>query len=197
MKRIVIAITIAFSFMLFAEKQSYAHSLTVTGTDGFGLLVFITCHFMEPLIPDLRYEHAVGLNGSRDDFIRDSLVLSWPIHYWASVDEKFNDGKNHDWSVFVEPQWSIFKKSFRALAGTRHNFYIGDEYVEEPFMIITEIGALYSPHDGYGGFVGLGFGRLYRHTTALALVFRGDLTNEEFRFSVSVDYFTSEYFKEP
>ena len=73
------------------------------------LCLYTGC-FLEPLIPDVRYEWGPGS--------REHWVLSWPLHPWATPPLDV-PGPTLILSPFVEPQLRRAPTAFRLLGGAR------------------------------------------------------------------------------
>jgi len=132
-------------------------------------------HLFEPLIPDIRYEH------SRKEY-SNGAVFSWPVHYWFRND--YSSFINA--SVFLEPQIVYKNNDARILLGSRCTF---------ERMFLLEAGLLQSSQRGRGVFGGIGLGLSDDVRTNAAIVVRGIKTNKDFRFDISFDYYSFEYFQ--
>ncbi len=142
------------------------------------LCIYTGC-FLEPLIPDVRYEWGPGA--------REHWVLSWPIHPWAlpPVDAP---GAALVVSPFLEPQLRLGRPAFRVLAGAR--VYAFPDAGR--FGVLAEAAGLWG-RDGSGGVAGLGlsydFIERHRDTVpwTLSVVARRAWTGEGNRVDVSLD----------
>lgn len=138
-----------------------------------------TLCFLEPLIPDLRYE----FGGAADDW-----VLSWPIHPWATPPLDV-PGPTLIVSPFVEPQLRLGpEKEFRLLGGARLYGFPDTSR----FGALVEGAGLWGT-DGKGGVLGVGVTydliERHRHTQpwTVSLVGRRTWTDREARYDVSLD----------
>jgi len=141
-------------------------------------LCLYTLCFLEPLLPDLRYE----LQPER------RAVLSWPLHPWATPPLDV-PGPTLILSPFVEPQLTLgAERDYRLLAGGR--VYAFPDRLR--FGALLEGAALWGT-DGRGGVagVGLAYDLIERHRTTqpwtLALVYRRTWTREGARSDLSFD----------
>jgi hypothetical protein len=126
------------------------------------LCLYTGC-FLEPLIPDLRFEWGPA----------DRAVLSWPIHPWATPPLDI-PGPTLIASPFVEPQLALGpERDWRVLAGGR--LYAFPDSLR--LGALLEGAGLWGT-DGRGGVagVGLAYDLIERHRTTqpwtLALVYR-------------------------
>ncbi|MCE9670022.1 hypothetical protein LY474_19675 [Myxococcus stipitatus] len=142
------------------------------------LCIYTGC-FLEPLVPDVRYEW-----GPRS---REHWVLSWPVHPWA-LPAWDVPGPTLVLSPFVEPQLRLSPSAFRMLGGAR--LYV--------FPDTWRLGALVEGaglwgRDGSGGLVGMGasFDFIERHRDTVpwtaSVVLRRTWTGEGARLDVSFD----------
>ncbi|HET9449794.1 MAG TPA: hypothetical protein VFO83_02880 [Aggregicoccus sp.] len=141
-------------------------------------LCLYTLCFLEPLIPDLRYERGPQRRG----------VLSWPLHPWATPPLDV-PGPTLILSPFVEPQLTLgSQRDYRLLAGGRA--YVFPDSLR--LGALLEGAALWGT-DGRGGVagVGLAYDLIERHRTTqpwtLALVYRRTWTQEGPRSDWSFD----------
>jgi hypothetical protein len=142
-------------------------------------LCLYTLCFLEPLVPDLRYEYA-GPEGRR-------AVLSWPLHPWATPPLDV-PGPTLILSPFVEPQLTLGERDYRLLAG-------GRAYAFPDTLRLGALveGAAVWGTDGRGGVLGVGlaYDLIERHRTTqpwtLALVYRRTWTREGPRSDLSFD----------
>lgn len=135
--------------------------------------------FLEPLIPDVRFEWGQGP--------KDHWVLSWPIHPWTFSAWDI-PGPTLIASPFIEPQVRLKTTAWRLAAGAR-------VYV---FPDSARLGALVEGaglwgQDGSGGLagVGLSFDLIERHPSTtpwtVSAVLRRTWTGEGARMDVSLD----------
>ncbi|XXF81448.1 hypothetical protein P2318_17330 [Myxococcaceae bacterium GXIMD 01537] len=142
------------------------------------LCIYTGC-FLEPLVPDLRYEWGGAL--------KDGWVLSWPIHPWASPPLDV-PGPTLILSPFVEPQLRLGPSRLRLLAGMRVYSFPDTSRLG----LLVEGAALWG-QDGRGGVLGAGLSydliERTRHTQpwTVSLVARRTWTNRDARFDFSVD----------
>jgi hypothetical protein len=141
-------------------------------------LCLYTLCFLEPLVPDLRYE----LGPAR------RAILSWPIHPWATPPLDV-PGPTLILSPFVEPQLTLgAQRDYRLLAGGRA--YVFPDTLR--LGVLVEGAGLWGT-DGRGGVagVGLAYDLIERHRTTqpwtLALVYRRSWTREGPRSDLSFD----------
>ncbi|MFP2903553.1 hypothetical protein ACLESD_00450 [Pyxidicoccus sp. 3LFB2] len=145
------------------------------------LCLYTGC-FLEPLVPDVRYEWGPGASGSESPW-----VLSWPLHPWA-LPPLDVPGPTLILSPFVEPQLRRKPSLFRLLAGARvyafpDTFRLG---------VLVEGAGLWAK-DGSGGMAGMGLSydliERHRHTVpwTLSLVLRRTWTEAGQRTDVSFD----------
>jgi hypothetical protein len=137
-----------------------------------------TACFLEPLLPDVRYE--LGPT--------DGWVLSWPIHPWASPPLDI-PGPTLLLSPFVEPQLRLRPSTFRLLAGARVYAFPDTSR----WGALVEGAGVLVGRDGRGGGrgVGLTYDLLERHRYTqpwtLSLVYRRTWTPAGARHDVSFD----------
>nr|WP_225937249.1 hypothetical protein [Myxococcus sp. RHSTA-1-4] len=142
------------------------------------LCLYTGC-FLEPLVPDVRYEWGPGS--------REHWVLSWPIHPWASPPLDV-PGPTLVLSPFVEPQLRRKPSAFRLLAGAR--VYAFPDTLR--IGVLAEGAGLWG-RDGSGGMAGVGLSydliERHRHTVpwTLSLVARRVWTGEGGRTDVTFD----------
>ena len=141
-------------------------------------LCLYTLCFLEPLIPDLRYEWGPARRA----------VLSWPIHPWATPPLDI-PGPTLIASPFVEPQLRLGpEREGRLLAGARL-YAFPDQHL---FGVLVEGAGLWGT-DGKGGAAGVGltYDLIERHRTTqpwtLSLVLRRTWTDQGPRNDVSFD----------
>ncbi|WP_240356554.1 hypothetical protein [Myxococcus eversor] len=105
------------------------------------LCIYTGC-FLEPFIPDVRYQWGQGS--------REHWVLSWPIHPWAFPAWDI-PGPTLILSPFVEPQVRLAPAAYRLLAGAR--VYA---FPDSARLGVLAEGAGLWGQDGSGGLAGLG-----------------------------------------
>lgn len=143
------------------------------------LCIYTAC-FLEPLIPDVRYEFGGGN-------LKDGWVLSWPIHPWASPPLDV-PGPTLIISPFVEPQLRLKPSTFRLLAGAR--VYGFPDTAR--FGALVEGAGLWG-QDGKGGVLGVGLSydlierHRYTQPWTVSVVGRRTWTDRDTRFDVSLD----------
>jgi hypothetical protein len=143
------------------------------------LCIYTGC-FLEPLIPDVRYE----FGGSA---LKDGWVLSWPIHPWASPPLDV-PGPTLIVSPFVEPQLRLKPSTFRLLAGARVYGFPDTSR----FGALVEGAGLWG-QDGKGGVLGVGLSydlierHRYTQPWTVSVVGRHTWTDRGGRFDVSLD----------
>lgn len=138
------------------------------------LCLYTGC-FLEPLVPDLRYEWGR----------REGAVLSWPLHPRA-----FQTGRR--WvavaSPFLEPQRSLAVPAWRLLGGARLSVFPA----RHRYGAFVE-GAGHLAEDGHGGSAGggLSYDFIERHEATqpwtLSLVYRRTWTARDGRQDVALD----------
>ncbi|QDE90666.1 hypothetical protein BHS06_17800 [Myxococcus xanthus] len=142
------------------------------------LCLYTGC-FLEPLVPDVRYEWGPDA--------QEGWVLSWPIHPWA-LPPLDVPGPTLVVSPFLEPQLRLGRSAFRMLAGAR--VYAFPDAAR--FGVLAEGAGLWG-QDGSGGVAGLGlsydFIERHRDTVpwTLSVVVRRAWTGEGNRLDVSLD----------
>ena len=142
-------------------------------------LCLYTACFLEPLIPDVRYEWGPGSS--------EHWVLSWPIHPWALPPLDI-PGPTLVVSPFLEPQLRLRGSAFRMLAGAR--VYAFPDAAR--FGVLAEGAGLWG-QDGSGGVAGLGvsYDLIERHRDTVpwtvSVVVRRAWTGEGNRLDVSLD----------
>jgi hypothetical protein len=142
------------------------------------LCIYTGC-FLEPLLPDARYESGAGLDAG--------WVLSWPIHPWATPPLDV-PGPTLIVSPFLEPQLRLGPSRFRMLAGARVYGFPDSSR----FGVLVEGAGLWG-EDGRGGVLGVGLTHdlieRHRHTQpwTISLVGRRTWTDREARYDVSLD----------
>ncbi|HZI16859.1 MAG TPA: hypothetical protein VE153_41210 [Myxococcus sp.] len=142
------------------------------------LCLYTGC-FLEPLVPDARYEWGPGS--------REHWVLSWPVHPWASPPLDV-PGPTLIVSPFVEPQLRLGPRAFRLLVGAR--VYAFPDTLR--LGVLAEGAGLWGG-DGSGGLAGVGVSydliERHRHTVpwTLSLVVRRAWTGAGRRTDVSFD----------
>ncbi|WP_240359651.1 hypothetical protein [Pyxidicoccus trucidator] len=142
------------------------------------LCLYTGC-FLEPLVPDVRYEWGPGP--------REHWLLSWPIHPWA-LPPLDVPGPTLILSPFVEPQLRLKPSVFRLLAGARVSAFPDTLR----FGVLAEGAGLWG-EDGSGGMAGVGLTydliERHRHTVpwTLSVILRRSWTGEGNRTDVSFD----------
>lgn len=142
------------------------------------LCIYTGC-FLEPLVPDVRYEWG------QDS--KEHWVLSWPIHPWASPPLDI-PGPTLFVSPFVEPQYRVKPSAIRLLAGAR--VYVFPDTLR--LGVLAEGAGLWG-EDGSGGVggVGLTFDLIERHRYTvpwtLSVVLRRTWTGQGDRTDVTFD----------
>ncbi len=142
------------------------------------LCLYTGC-FLEPLVPDVRYEWGPGS--------REHGVLSWPVHPWATPPLDV-PGPTLILSPFVEPQLRLRASAFRLLAGAR--VYAFPDTLR--LGVLAEGAGLWG-QDGSGGLAGVGLTydliERHRHTVpwTLSIVARRTWTGEGGRTDVTFD----------
>ncbi|MCP3142264.1 hypothetical protein [Pyxidicoccus xibeiensis] len=127
------------------------------------LCLYTGC-FLEPLVPDLRYEWGPDS--------RERWLLSWPVHPWA-LPPLDVPGPTLIVSPFLEPQLRLKPSVFRLLAGAR--VYAFPDTLR--LGVLAEGAGLWG-EDGSGGMAGVGLTydliERHRHTVpwTLSLVLR-------------------------
>ncbi len=150
--------------------------------EGCIAFTFLGGVYLEPFIPDLRFEGMIK-NGEINGF-GDAVVLSWPLHYW------FYNSDNIKTSLFIEPQWKPYDHAARGLLGSRFSY----EWASG-FKYLMEGGGLLGKNDGNGGFIGSGIGWVVAKNWNLALIFRTSITDKEIRYDICLDFWTNNYFE--
>ncbi|QSQ26158.1 hypothetical protein JY651_15020 [Pyxidicoccus parkwayensis] len=142
------------------------------------LCIYTGC-FLEPLIPDVRYEWGADS--------KERWLLSWPVHPWASPPLDI-PGPTLFVSPFIEPQLRLKPSVLRLLAGAR--VYVFPDTLR--LGVLAEGAGLWG-QDGSGGVggVGLTFDLIERHPNTVpwtvSLVLRRAWTGEGNRTDVSFD----------
>ncbi|MFP2930028.1 hypothetical protein ACLESO_33500 [Pyxidicoccus sp. 3LG] len=142
------------------------------------LCIYTGC-FLEPLVPDVRYEWGPDS--------REHWLLSWPIHPWALPPWDV-PGPTLILSPFLEPQLRLKPSVFRMLAGARVYAFPDTQR----FGVLAEGAGLWG-EDGSGGLAGVGLTydliERHRHTVpwTLSLVVRRTWTGEGDRTDVTFD----------
>ncbi|AKF81667.1 hypothetical protein MFUL124B02_22255 [Myxococcus fulvus 124B02] len=142
------------------------------------LCIYTGC-FLEPLIPDVRYQWASGSP--------DHWVLSWPIHPWA-LGAWDIPGPTLLVSPFLEPQVRLAPAKWRLLAGARVSVFPD----RARFGVLAEGAGLWG-QDGSGGVAGVGltYDLIERHAATtpwtVSVVLRRAWTGEGARMDVSLD----------
>lgn len=142
------------------------------------LCLYTGC-FLEPLLPDVRYEWGPGPG--------EHWVLSWPLHPWATPPLDV-PGPTLILSPFVEPQLRREPSAFRVLAGAR--VYAFPDTLR--LGALAEGAGLWG-RDGSGGMAGVGLAydliERHRHTVpwTLAVVARRTWTGQGGRTDVTFD----------
>jgi hypothetical protein len=142
------------------------------------LCLYTGC-FLEPLVPDVRYEWGPDS--------REHWVLSWPVHPWA-LPPLDVPGPTLIVSPFVEPQLRRKPSLWRLLAGAR--VYAFPDTLR--LGVLAEGAGLWG-EDGSGGMAGVGLTydliERHRHTVpwTLSLVVRRTWTGQGDRTDVTFD----------
>ncbi|WP_426746374.1 hypothetical protein VZQ01_41100 [Myxococcus faecalis] len=142
------------------------------------LCIYTGC-FLEPLMPDVRYQWASGAP--------DHWVLSWPIHPWA-LGAWDLPGPTLLVSPFLEPQVRLAPAKWRLLAGARVLVF-----PDRARLGVLAEGAGLWGQDGSGGVAGVGltYDLIERHEATtpwtVSVVLRRAWTGEGARMDVSFD----------
>jgi len=176
---VLLALALAAAPALAAEKEQEPKRAPVLVSFKRAICLYTLC-FLEPLIPDARYEFG---GAAEDDW-----VLSWPLHPWATPPLDV-PGPTLIFSPFVEPQLRLgASKEFRLLGGARLYGFPDTSR----FGALVEGAGLWGT-DGKGGMLGVGvtYDLIERHRYTqpwtLALVGRRTWTDREARYDVSLD----------
>ena len=182
MKKCTITLILLFS-VSFLPQKSFAYYLNLSPTDSCMLGVAVGLIYLEPLIPDLRFQKTLESDHNRNW----AVVLSWPIHFieFEPLDELYT-------SFFVEPAYVPAYKQFNGLLGSR----ITKEIFHKKLLIL-EGGAVLNVTDNqeYGAFMGLGYGNQLDKNFNVAFIARITKTNQEMRADISLDFWPHQYFK--
>ncbi|MFY1827537.1 hypothetical protein ACN47A_16570 [Myxococcus fulvus] len=142
------------------------------------LCIYTGC-FLEPLIPDVRYQWASGSP--------NHWVLSWPIHPWA-LGAWDIPGPTLLVSPFIEPQVRLAPAKLRLLAGARVSVF-----PDRARLGVLAEGAGLWGQDGSGGVAGVGltYDLIERHKATtpwtVSVVLRRAWTGEGARMDVALD----------
>jgi hypothetical protein len=175
-RKIAIIIVAILCMQILLTRKSYSY-FRLTESEAGCLMVMIGVIYLEPFIPDLRFEQPFDNNSNMN------VVLSWPIHF-ISLDVS----DNIITSFFYEPAYTPANKRFTHLFGTRFAHEIFDES-----LLIYEIGGL--PGEEYGFTAGLGLGWKPDDRHNFGVILRVTKTNEETRGDISFDYWPNKYFE--
>ncbi len=175
---VLLALTLAAAPAAAEEKQEEPKRAPALVSFKRTVCLYTLC-FLEPLIPDARYEFGGARNG---------WVFSWPLHPWATPPLDV-PGPTLIVSPFVEPQLRLgASKEFRLLGGARVYGFPDTSR----FGALVEGAGLWGT-DGKGGVLGVGVTydliERHRHTQpwTVSLVGRRTWTDREARYDVSLD----------
>lgn len=144
------------------------------------LCIYSGC-FLEPLIPDLRYDFG-------DDSSFPQLILSWPIHPLPTPYFDLGPLTFHV-SPFLEPQWGPRNRHFGILLGTRVSLFPGTL----PVGVVTEVagGASFRRASGWVVGGGLTWDLIERHRGTfpwtISILLRRTAARAYERYDVSFD----------